>query len=71
MKVHSAGCLEVVSYHMRENITTLVGLVVATLFIQVNIYVVYVVYEVYVVYVVYVISVLITVLHLGIRIFLI
>ena len=43
MKVHSAGCLEVVSYHMRENITTLVGLVVATLFIQVNIYVVYVV----------------------------
>ena len=39
MKVHSAGCLEVVSYHMRENITTLVGLVVATLFIQVNIYV--------------------------------
>ena len=39
MKVHSAGCLEVVSYHMRENITTLVGLVVATLFIQVDIYV--------------------------------
>ena len=36
MKVHSQGCMEAVSQYMRENITTLVGLVVATLFIQVT-----------------------------------
>ena len=36
MKVHSQGCMEVVTQHMRENITTLVGLIVATLFIQVR-----------------------------------
>ena len=35
MKVHSQGCLEVVTHHMRDNITTLVGLIVATLFLQV------------------------------------
>ena len=36
MKVHSVGCLEVVSHHMRDNVTTLVGLIVATLFVQVS-----------------------------------
>ena len=35
MKVHSQGCMEAVTQYMRENITTLVGLIVATLFIQV------------------------------------
>lgn len=34
MKVHSQGCMEAVSFYMRDNITTLVGLIVATLFIQ-------------------------------------
>ena len=36
MKVHSQGCMEAVSFYMRDNITTLVGLIVATLFIQVT-----------------------------------
>ena len=36
MKVHSVGCLEGVTLYMRENITALVGLIVATLFIQVS-----------------------------------
>ena len=36
MKVHSQGCMEVVTLHMRDNITTLVGFIVATLFIQVT-----------------------------------
>ena len=36
MKVHSQGCMEVLTHHMRDNITTLVGLIVATLFIQVT-----------------------------------
>ena len=35
MKVHSQGCMEVLTHHMRDNITTLVGLIVATLFLQV------------------------------------
>ena len=38
MKVHSQGCMEVVTHHMRENITTLVGFIVATLFIQVKLH---------------------------------
>ena len=36
MKIHSAGCLTVISQHMQENITTLVATIVGTLFVQVK-----------------------------------
>ena len=36
MKIHSAGCLTVISQHMAENITSLVATIVGTLFVQVK-----------------------------------
>lgn len=33
-KIHSSGCMSVIIHHMKENITTLVALMVATLFVQ-------------------------------------
>ena len=35
MKIHSQGCMEVISHHMRENITVIVAIIVGTLFVQV------------------------------------
>ena len=35
MKIHSQGCMAVISLHMRENITVIVAIIVGTLFIQV------------------------------------
>lgn len=34
LKINSVGCLSVISQHMKENVTTLVAIVVGTLFVQ-------------------------------------
>ena len=36
LKVHREGCMAVISHHLADNVTTLVALVVATLFVQVS-----------------------------------
>ena len=35
MKIHSQGCMAVISHHMKENITMIVAIIVGTLFVQV------------------------------------
>lgn len=34
MKIHSQGCMAVISHHMKENITMIVAIIVGTLFVQ-------------------------------------
>ena len=36
LKVHREGCMAVISHHLADNVTTLVAVVVATLFVQVS-----------------------------------
>ena len=35
MKIHSQGCMAVISHHMKENITMIVAIIVGILFVQV------------------------------------
>ena len=35
MKIHSQGCMAVISHHMKENVTMIVAIIVGTLFVQV------------------------------------